>query len=83
MHIYNSIRKKLQVAGGMSKRKDRVPRGTRFVVADAQKSPPSKSSVRQHRVCSRRGMEVIALVNQVGSSRARWTAARVTLTDVL
>lgn len=46
-------------------------------------SPPSKSSVQQYCMCSRRGIEAVALVNQVGSSRALSMSAHGTLTDVL
>lgn len=45
--------------------------------------PLSKSGIQQHHVCSRRGTEAIALVNQVGSFTVLWMAAHGTLTDVL
>lgn len=73
-------RKILWVAGIMSKRKVHVLYGTSFFFFS---EVMSESSVQQHHVCSHRCTGAVALVNQAGSSRALWMAARGTLTDVL
>lgn len=74
-------RKILWVAGSMSKRKVHMLYGTSFLVFFSEVM--SESSVQQHHVCSHRCTGAVALVNQAGSSRALWMAARGTLTDVL